>query len=230
MDNKLKLNSHESLKIGIILSLVGGILDAHTFLFRNGVFANTQTGNIVLLALFLNTEKTKKTIQCVLSIFAFVFGIFLTEFFKKKIKDKFFLNHVSITLIVEILLLFFTSTFSKNEHNTTTIVIISFVCSLQTNVFKSLKGSTYATTMCTGNLRTASSNLFNGIFNKTKKEKIICLRYFIIILSFFSGALIGRFLTNIIFQKTLLVCCFLLTVALLNILFSNKKLKNKKLK
>lgn len=172
MNNKLKLTSHESLKIGIILSLVGGILDAHTFLFRNGVFANTQTGNIVLLALFLNTNKTEKTIQCVLSIFAFVFGVFLTEFVKKQIKNRIFFNHITITLVVEILLLLFTSTFSKNQHNTATIVIISFVCSLQTNVFKSLKGSTYATTMCTGNLRTASSNLFSGLFSKNKKKEL----------------------------------------------------------
>ena len=52
MQNILKKNFHECLITGILLSLVGGILDAHTFLFRNGIFANTQTGNIVLLALF----------------------------------------------------------------------------------------------------------------------------------------------------------------------------------
>ena len=79
MNKDIKIKPHEALKIGIILSLVGGILDAHTFIFRNGVFANTQTGNIVFLALFLNTCKIQRTIQCILSIVAFIIGIILTD-------------------------------------------------------------------------------------------------------------------------------------------------------
>ena len=39
----------ESLKIGVILAITGGFLDAYTFLSRGKVFANAQTGNIVLL-------------------------------------------------------------------------------------------------------------------------------------------------------------------------------------
>ncbi len=222
MDNNNKINSHESLRIGIILSLVGGILDAHTFLFRNGVFANTQTGNIVLLALFLKTNKTAKTFQCIISIVVFIFGIVLTEFFKKKFKKRAILNYIVIILVVEIVCLLMISTIAKNSHNTLVIVVVSFVCSLQTNAFKSLKGSPYSTTMCTGNLRSASSSLFNFAFNKNKKEGVKCLTYFIIIVSFFVGALIGRFLTNIIFEKTLLVCSFLLVVALFILVFKNK--------
>ena len=78
MKNELNLNPHETLKIGIILNLVGGILDAHTFLFRNGVFANVQTGNIVFLALFIDRDKTQKSLQCIFSIIAFTIGIILT--------------------------------------------------------------------------------------------------------------------------------------------------------
>ena len=225
MNNNSKINSHESLKIGIILSLVGGILDAHTFLFRNGVFANTQTGNIVLLALFLKTNKTSKTLQCIISIVVFILGIILTELLKKKLKKAKIINYIHIILIIEIISLLIITAIPKGVYNTLVIVVVSFVCSLQTNAFKSLKKSPYSTTMCTGNLRSASSSLFSFVFNKNLEEGKKCFVYFIIILSFFLGALIGRLLTNIIFEKTLLVCSFLLALAVLILIYNNKQNK-----
>src|SRR5580658_6145873 len=39
----------EDLPTGLLLAGVGGFLDAYTFVGRGGVFANAQTGNIVLL-------------------------------------------------------------------------------------------------------------------------------------------------------------------------------------
>lgn len=228
MNKDLKINSHETLRIGIILSFVGGILDAHTFLFRNGVFANTQTGNIVLLALFINTNNTPKTTQCVLSITAFVIGVVLTEFIKVKLKNRDIFNYVSLTLTIEIFFLTIITTIPQNVHNTTVIVIISFICSLQTNAFKSLHKSPYSTTMCTGNLRSASSYLFSFIFKKSKKDFVVCFRYFVIIASFFAGALFGKILTNLIGVNTLLVCSLFLTLALLILILQNKKLKKLK--
>ena len=40
----------ENLPTGLLLAGAGGFLDAYTFVGRGGVFANAQTGNIVLLA------------------------------------------------------------------------------------------------------------------------------------------------------------------------------------
>ena len=227
MKNELDLNPHETLKIGIILNLVGGILDAHTFLFRNGVFANVQTGNIVFLALFVGENKTQKSLQCVFSIITFAIGIILTEFIKKKIKNTHRFNYVCIILIIEIFFITLASIFPKNIHNMIVIITITFACSMQTNVFRTLQGSPYSTTMCTGNLRSACSSLFFFIYNKNKNEGKICFRYYIIIAIFFLGVLIGKFLTLYIEEKTLLVCSALLTVALFILIFSLCKKFNK---
>ena len=40
----------ESFLTAVFLSLSGGLQDAYTYLFRGKVFANAQTGNIVLMA------------------------------------------------------------------------------------------------------------------------------------------------------------------------------------
>ena len=43
----------ESLLLGALLAVAGGFFDAYTYLCRGGVFANAQTGNIVLFGLEL---------------------------------------------------------------------------------------------------------------------------------------------------------------------------------
>ena len=40
---------HETFRVAALLAVVGGVLDAYTYILRGGVFANAQTGNIVLL-------------------------------------------------------------------------------------------------------------------------------------------------------------------------------------
>lgn len=44
--------AHEMLRVGLCLAFTGGFLDAYTYLLRGGVFANAQTGNMVLMALY----------------------------------------------------------------------------------------------------------------------------------------------------------------------------------
>ena len=49
MKRKYHGQMSESFVVGILLSLCGGFQDAYTYMGRDKVFANAQTGNIVLL-------------------------------------------------------------------------------------------------------------------------------------------------------------------------------------
>ena len=40
----------ESIELGIILALAGGFMDVYSYIGRDHVFANAQTGNIVFLS------------------------------------------------------------------------------------------------------------------------------------------------------------------------------------
>lgn len=46
----------ESFFLTAILAIVGGFLDAYSYLMRGHVFANAQTGNIVLFGVYLEKE------------------------------------------------------------------------------------------------------------------------------------------------------------------------------
>jgi uncharacterized membrane protein YoaK (UPF0700 family) len=53
----------ENLPTGLLLAGAGGFLDAYTFVGRGGVFANAQTGNIVLLAVAAGERHWQAALQ-----------------------------------------------------------------------------------------------------------------------------------------------------------------------
>ena len=61
------------------LTLSGGFQDAYTYVMRGGVFANAQTGNIVLFATNMLSKEWSKALGYLIPILAFSFGIFLAE-------------------------------------------------------------------------------------------------------------------------------------------------------
>ena len=46
MNKKVQIS--ESIELGILLALSGGFMDAYSYIGRGGVFANAQTGNMLL--------------------------------------------------------------------------------------------------------------------------------------------------------------------------------------
>ena len=54
MNKKVQIS--ESIELGILLALSGGFMDAYSYIGRGGVFANAQTGNMLLLGVHLRKE------------------------------------------------------------------------------------------------------------------------------------------------------------------------------
>ena len=54
-----RLQMSESFFLTAILAIVGGFLDAYSYLMRGHVFANAQTGNIVLFGVYLEKRNFK---------------------------------------------------------------------------------------------------------------------------------------------------------------------------
>ncbi|HIS41615.1 MAG TPA: DUF1275 domain-containing protein, partial [Candidatus Limiplasma pullicola] len=73
----------ESLLLGALLAVAGGFFDAYTYICRGGVFANAQTGNIVLLGLKLAEREWLRALTYLLPILAFALGVVLAEVIKQ---------------------------------------------------------------------------------------------------------------------------------------------------
>lgn len=204
----------ESLKIGVILALTGGFLDAYTFLVRGKVFANAQTGNIVLLGTNLFQGNFKQALSYLVPIVAFIIGVFITEFIKLKFKDSEKLHWRQIIIFIEIFLLALVA-FMPQSLNNFANIIVSFICAMQVESFRKINGIACATTMCTGNLRSGTELLFKYIKTKESDLKQKSLNYYGIDLTFILGAGLGAVLTNIFDEKAVLFCCVILFIGFL---------------
>ena len=91
-------------------------------------------------------------------------------------------------------------------------MLVSFVCAMQVEAFRKMKGSAYASTMCIGNLRSATEMLYRYRHTKEKGCLEKCLRYYGVILVFGIGAALGSFMTSLFEERTIWLSCGFLFV------------------
>ena len=73
----------ETMRLGILLALSGGLMDAYSYLFRGEVFANAQTGNILLCSVALSQGEWGVAVQYAFPVLAFGLGILIVAIGKE---------------------------------------------------------------------------------------------------------------------------------------------------
>ncbi len=204
----------ESRQMGMILSLAGGFLDAYTYTARGHVFANAQTGNIVLLGLNLANGHVRGMWTYLIPILAFMAGIFVAEMVRRRFKRSEFLHWRQICVAIEILALLGVAFFPQS-WNMEANLIVSFVCALQVQSFRKLDGIVCATTMCTGNLRSAVDLLCQYFSARDPEHLRKSLRYFFVDAVFLAGAAAGVLFVNWLGERALFACCGVLLAGFL---------------
>ena len=215
MQEKIIHSTAESVPFGVLLAIAGGFMDAYTFVGRNGVFANAQTGNIVLLGVYASAGKWHQALLYVPPILAFIFGVIVTEFIKKHSSRLLKQDWSYIILFFEAAVLFAIGFIPDTVSNIVVTVIMSFISSVQISSFRRLGDSQYSTTMVTGNLRSAVYDAYTALTENDSEAVIRSVRLFIIILSFIFGAFSGGFTTKIAGFKAIWFAGAVMTGALI---------------
>lgn len=185
----------DSYGLGILLALAGGYLDAYTYLLRGGVFANAQTGNIVLLGISLARQNWSRAGYYMVPILTFAAGVLVTELIRGRYQYASTLHWRQIILSVEILALVGVALLPLGQMDMLANVLVSFVCALQVQSFRKVDGNSMATTMCTGNLRSGTELLCR--YWRTGERSLLrrAGEYYGIILAFVAGAAVGTLLS-----------------------------------
>lgn len=204
----------EAVSTGIFLTLSGGFQDAYTYYCRGNVFANAQTGNIVLMGSHLAAGEWSLAVRYLGPVAAFAGGVYVAEHIKRLHKQNERIHWRQIIVAIEMVLLFLVG-FMPRSMNMAANIMVSFVCALQVNAFRKIKGSPYATTMCIGNLRSATEHLYHYRHTKKTEHRDKFLRYYGVIAVFAAGAVLGSVLTARLAEKTIWVSCGLLMVSFL---------------
>lgn len=208
-----RIQMSESLFLAALLAVVGGFLDAYSYLLRGGVFANAQTGNIVLLGVYLQRGNFNMVIYYLVPIAAFAVGVVLVEITKKVFKNKGKIHWRQRIVVLEAVLLGVVGVIPMGNLDVIANVLISFVCAVQVQTFRKVHGNAFASTMCTGNLRSGTEALYQ--YGQTKDQVFLAkgIKYYSVIGFFVIGAVIGGVMTGLIEEKSVFLCSILLLIS-----------------
>ena len=180
----------ESMILGVVLTLAGGFQDAYSYNCRGQVFANAQTGNIVLLGKNIASGNFQNALHYLFPLLAFLAGVYLSEWVRELCKSFQKLHWRQIVLAFEIVMLAIAGLLPQSL-NVVSNVLMSFACAMQVDSFRKFRGIPCATTMCIGNMRSGTELLCRYHITKDPELKRKSLHYYFIILVFAIGAAIG---------------------------------------
>lgn len=202
----------ESIEVGIFLALSGGFMDAYSYINRGKVFANAETGNIILMALKVCEGKFFEAVNYLIPIISFAVGVAICEIIKYR-KERINMIHWRQILVLFEIFAFIAVGFLPQEMNRVANSIISMISGIQFATFPKIRGTAMATTMCTGNLKTGTQNMYRGIKTGDKSAIEKGLYYYVCILVFILGTMVGYFAVKLMAEKAI----FLAALAMINI-------------
>lgn len=217
----IKKEPSDAYLLGIFLALVGGFLDAYTYI-EGHVFANAQTGNIVLMAINLADANYSRVIHYLIPILSFMAGVVVSEMIRMRYQYS-NLHWRQIIIVLEIFTLLFITIHPIPLSNLLITSSISFVSSMQISSFKHIGGNALSTVTCTNNLRTATEHLFRNKIRKEEGKLKYSLQYYGIILFFIFGAIISYYLTRFYNELSLIFPVVLLSIVFLTMFIKPNK-------
>ena len=118
----------ESIELGAVLALAGGFMDAYSYIGRGGVFANAQTGNILLVGIHLSQGDLAQALRFFFPVVAFAAGIMLADLIHERFASVFHWRQVTVFFEATILLVV---SFIAADANLLANCLTSFACGMQ---------------------------------------------------------------------------------------------------
>jgi len=202
----------EAFITAVFLSMSGGLQDAYTYIYRGGVFANAQTGNIVLLSSNLFDGNLGKVPRYIVPLCFFALGVWAAELIRRRFISAQRLHWRQLVLAGEIILLFAVG-FMPENLNLLANAVVSFACAMQVQAFRKVEGCGFASTMCIGNLRSGTEALCTWQLTKDKQAGEKAIKYFAVIFLFALGAGLGSAGVDLFGARAIWLSCALLAVS-----------------
>ena len=200
----------EAFLLSAVLALSGGFQDAYTYFIREHVYANAQTGNVVMMSTQMLAGEWGASTRYLFPLISFALGVLLAEYLHIQTQKSGRLHWRQYVIALEAIIMLAVG-FMPQALNMAANCLVSLACAMQVQTFRTVHGFGYASTMCIGNLRSCMSALAMYIHDRDE----ICLlkvRYYLgVILCFAIGAGAGGNLCPLWGERSIWVCCGLLT-------------------
>ena len=205
------MQKSESFLLSALLSFSGGLQDAYTYNVRGKVFANAQTGNVVLMSQNFMCGEWVQSLYYLSPLLSFSLGVFVAERIENKFKENRPLHWRQIILFIEMAALVLVGLLPA-RFDMAANMLVSFSCAMQVQTFRKVQGYGYASTMCIGNLRSGTESLSQYFRSRDKMAMRKALNFFGIILIFAVGAGAGGILSGVFGIRTIWISVAILFI------------------
>ncbi|GAA2775915.1 YoaK family protein [Streptomyces rameus] len=202
------------MRLGVLLALVGGGLDAYTFISRGGVFAGAQTGNVVLLGVAAAQRHWWQALGHVPPLVAFLVGVLVAETLRRPRVAAVLRRPACVAMTLEILVLAAVGLIPASAPDALVTVLVAFMASVQMSTFRTLVDAVYNSTMTTGNLRSAMQNAYAAVVAGDREAGRRAGQFACVVLAFLAGAFGGGWLTFVWGVRAVWAACVVLAVGL----------------
>jgi uncharacterized membrane protein YoaK (UPF0700 family) len=190
------IRTSTTLRFAIFLILANGFLDAYTYLARGGVFANVQTGNVILFAIELSGKNARGALSHLWPILAFLAGVLLSSHIKSGRVERIVGHPLRWTMAIQAAVLAIIGFVPHSVPHSYVTIPIAFVAGMQIGLFRSIGELTYIAVATTGNLMRFVEAGYSGLVDREDGSRSAFGTYGAVIAGFAGGAVIGGFATR----------------------------------
>jgi uncharacterized membrane protein YoaK (UPF0700 family) len=211
-----------SLRFAVLLTLCGGFMDAYTYISRGGVFANAQTGNVVLLGVDVSEAKWHAASQHLWPILAFIGGVALASYIKSDRAHRWDENPVRWAIAVQAAVLFTVGFVPESVPSAFATVPIAFVAAMQIGLFRQVGDLAYLAIATSGNLMRLTEAGYGALVDRQEDKRFATRVYGAIVSAFVIGAVSGAVATRAWHERSAWVPAAVLTFTLVLIYIDNR--------
>jgi uncharacterized membrane protein YoaK (UPF0700 family) len=208
----------------LILIGVGGFLDAYTYITRGGVFANTQTGNVILLATNAAVGEWHRAVAHLWSILAFVVGVLVATMLRTWWRDATSASLLLSVTLAQAVVLGLVAAVPGSWANVVVTVPIAFVAAMQMELFRSIGGLPIITIATTGNLMRFVESVHAVVTQRDADSRRRCALYSAVVSAFAGAAVVGAVVSRWLGTPAVAVCAAAMVVVALMVLYDARQI------
>ena len=197
----------------IAITMIGGYMNAYTYMTRDGILANMHTANMSHLGISLALGDWAGALLYFLPVLACISGAVFSQWLKKLVSTAGKKGDWrKKALVLEAAMLFAVGFVPAGTANIAVTVFISFVMGFQLCLFRSCMGVAHNTTICTGNIRNVGQKLYGFLAARDAGSFRAFFIFFMLTFSFMLGAIPGTLASVLLAEKAVWVCSVILLI------------------
>ncbi|MDT7639920.1 MAG: hypothetical protein QOC83_4208 [Pseudonocardiales bacterium] len=203
-----------SRRVGALLVTSNGFVDAYTYLAHGGVFANAQTGNVILFGVGLAKPGEVDALTHLWPVIAFVVGIVVANLFRGEAATRQLHYPLRYVLGLQALVLVAVGLLPASAPEPSITTSIGFVAALQFSLFRSVRTATVVPVAMTGNLMRTTDAVLTALRGRRREDVVLAVLYVSLVLGFGAGAVVGALVTGVVGTRAVWIPAAMIVVAL----------------